>query len=274
MVDIHPGDVLGGAFCVERVLERGGAGLWVSARHTQFEKRVVIRLLPPAPDGRQAARLKREARLLAKIESEYAARILDVATHVDGSLYMVREHVAGSTLAERLDVEGPLPLERAALYLLQMCEVVQEVHRLGVVLRELGTKQVIVTEGRGGDTRIKLVDLGAAKYLDGEATATLGVGISPYTAPELFRTTDVDGRVDVWALGCVFYEMLTGRPPFEGQGASVGRSPSRPTIASAARTRSPMRCATSSRARALCSSSASAASRMVDRRATTKRSRA
>ena len=218
---IHPGDVVGGAYCLERVLERSPSGMLVSAQHTQFEKRVVIRLIAPESDSRQAARLRREAKLLAKLESDHAARILDVGTHVDGSLYMVREHIVGSTLAERLNVEGPLPIERAVLFALQMCEVVQEVHRLGVVLRELGTRQVIVSDARSGDTRIKLVDLGAARRPDAEMTATLGVGISPYTAPELFRNTAVDGRADVWALGCLLYEMLTARPPFDGEGAHL-----------------------------------------------------
>jgi serine/threonine-protein kinase len=220
-VDVHPGDVIGGAYRVERVLDRGH-GLSVSACHTQFDKRVVIRLLPVSGDRRQQTRLRREARLLAKLQSEHAARILDVGTHTDGSLYLVREHVGGRTLAEELDARGALSLDRALLFTLQMCTLVQEAHQLGVILRELGPRQVNISSSRGGDERVKLVDLGAVKRFDaGEATATLGVGISPYTAPELFRSNDVDGRVDVWALGCLLYEMLTARAPFEGEGAQL-----------------------------------------------------
>jgi eukaryotic-like serine/threonine-protein kinase len=222
-MDVRPGDIVANNYRVEAILSRE-RGMLLEARHTEFDQRVVIRLLAPiACSERDVEGFRREIRTLAKLESEHVARILDVGEHSDGSLFLVREHVHGSSLDD-IVVGGPLAVSQAVDCVLELGEAIQEAHSHGVVLRDLRPEHAVLSTRRGGEPRAKLVDFGTAKLIGEqagpEATAVL-VG-SPYASPELLRSpTGVDTRTDVWSLGCILYFLLTGRAPFAGAGPQL-----------------------------------------------------
>ncbi len=223
--DIHPGDVIGGKYRVRAILSRTPTFV-VEAFHVEFDQRVVIKLLLSGTgDEKEIERFRREARVLSKLESEHAARILDVGTQSDGSFYLVRQHVDGEDLAHYVQSYGPRPLPEAVLLVLQAAECVAETHANGIVLRELSPPNLVVSRRSSGTPLLKITDFGTAKLMRDVAapaggsslTATALFGLSPYSSPELVRKAKaVDHRADVWSLGAVLYFMLAGKPPFEG----------------------------------------------------------
>ncbi|HEX3851351.1 MAG TPA: protein kinase, partial [Polyangiaceae bacterium] len=137
--EIAEGHVLAGKYRVERVLGRGGMGIVVAAHHISLDERVAIKfLLPEALDNPEAlARFAREARAAVKIKSEHVARVSDVGKLESGAPYMVMEYLEGSDLSDWLKRYGRLPIEQAALFVLQACEAIAEAHSLGMVHRDL-----------------------------------------------------------------------------------------------------------------------------------------
>ena len=226
---MHPGDIVAGKYRVARILGRS-RGLLLEARHTEFDQRVVIRLMSPALcDAKELEKFRREARTLSKLESEHSARIIDVGSHSDGSFYLVRQYLDGVDLATQIRNQGALRLDEAVLYLLQAGEVVQECHANNIVLRELQPSHLFLTRARG-EQHLKVIDFGTAKLLKepgseaagGELTSTVMFGMSAYSSPEILRKTGgIDHRTDVWTLGCVLYEMLSGVPAFQGELAEL-----------------------------------------------------
>ena len=228
--EIHPGDILAGKYRVRAILGRNH-GLLVDAFHTEFDQRVVIKaLLPGAGDAKEIERFRREARTLAKLSSEHAARIIDVGSEGDGSFYLVREYLEGTDLARYLKVSGPLALSDAVLLVLQAAEAVAETHSHGIIVRELQPSTLFLTQRPGGAPLVKIIDFGTAKLMNaaaapgagGDLTATAMFGLSPYSSPEMIRKAkSADGRTDVWSLGAILYELLTGRAPFIGEAAML-----------------------------------------------------
>ncbi|MEZ4302387.1 MAG: serine/threonine-protein kinase, partial [Polyangiaceae bacterium] len=202
----------------------------VEAFHTEFDQRVVIRILSPAMcDAKEIERFRREARTLAKLESEHVARIFDVGTESDGTFYFVRQYLEGQDLAAYLKKRGRLPLHEAVLYVLQAAEAMAETHSHQIILREMQPQHLFLTQ-RLGTSLIKVVDFGTAKLLrdaappgaGGELTATTMFGLSPYSSPELVRKAkNVDVRTDIWSLGAILFELLAGKPPFSGEMAAL-----------------------------------------------------
>ena len=227
--ELHPGDLIAGKYRVRSILGRRH-GLLVDAFHTEFDQRVAIKvLMPGVADDKAVERFRREARTLAKLESEHVARILDVGSE-DGAFYLVRQYLDGTDLERVLRERGPLPIEQAVLLLLQVADAVAETHSHGIILRELQPSHLWLAERPGGSPLVKIMDFGTAKVMreaaapqsEGSLTATTAFGLSPYSSPELVRKAkDVDVRTDVWSLGAVFYAMLTARPPFSGDPASM-----------------------------------------------------
>jgi eukaryotic-like serine/threonine-protein kinase len=227
---MHPGDIVAGKYRVQTILGRQ-RGLLLEARHTEFDQRVIIRLLSPALcNDKEIEQFRREAKTLAKLDSEYVARIIDVGTHSDGSFFLVRQFLDGADLGTHIRTHGALRLEEAILYALQMMEAVQECHHHNILLRELQPSHLFLTSKRGGTPIVKVTDFGTAKLLkdpagavvNGEMTATVMFGMSNYSSPELVRKAgDVDTRTDVWSLGCILYEMLAAVPPFQGEMAEL-----------------------------------------------------
>ena len=242
---IHIGDVLADRYRVERFIGRS-RGLLLQAAHTGFDKRVTVRIIAPAlADPKQVDRFHRETRVLSKLESEHAARIMDVGTLPCGSHYLVREHLDGENLAAYVERRGALPIDEALLYFLQMAEAVQEAHSHNIALRDLSLKGAFLIRKKSGACSVKITEFGTCKVFrqegGDEQSCTRLLGLSPSASPEMLRRLrDIDGRTDVWSLGCALYQLLTGEPPFAGDGVqlmlaiaqSTPRSPSvlRPDI--------------------------------------------
>lgn len=227
---MHPGDIVAGKYRVHTILGRQ-RGLLLEARHTEFDQRVIIRLLSPALcNDKEIEQFRREAKTLAKLDSEHVARIIDVGTHSDGSFFLVRQHLEGTDLGSHIRQQGALRLDQAVLYILQAGEALQECHHHNIILRELQPAHLFLSSKRGGTPVVKIIDFGTAKLLkdpaaqvvDGEMTATVMFGMSQYSSPELVRkANDIDLRTDVWSLGCILYELLAAVPPFQGEMAEL-----------------------------------------------------
>lgn len=227
---IKPGDIIAGKYRVRTILGRS-RGFLVEAFHTEFDQRVVIRVLSPAMcDEKEIERFRREARTLAKLESEHVARIIDVGTLPDGAFYLVRQYLEGTDLASHLKKNGALPLQQAVLFVLQAAEAVAQTHVHNILLRELQPSHLFLAQRMGGSPVVKVIDFGTAKLMreaaaptaGGELTATAMFGLSPYSSPELVRKAkNIDVRTDVWSLGAILYQCLAGRPPFDGEMAML-----------------------------------------------------
>ncbi|XXY47195.1 serine/threonine-protein kinase [Sorangium sp. So ce269] len=222
------GDVLAGKYRVEQIVGAGAMGMIVAAWHLELDQRVAMKFLhshsPGADGGDPTERFRREARALARIKSEHVARVLDVGSLPGGMPYMVMEFLEGNNLADELRARGPLPAMEAIGYVLQAIEAIAEAHAAGIVHRDLKPANLFLARRPDGGRLLKVLDFGISKSLLGISrddlsltkTATL-LGSPLYMSPEQVRSArEVDARADIWSLGVIIYEMLTGRTPYNG----------------------------------------------------------
>jgi len=224
---VQEGDLLAGKYRVEKVLGYGGMGVVVSAFRGDLEQRVAVKFLSQAaaerPDA--AERFRREARAAAKIRSEHVARVLDVGTLDTGLPFMVMEFLEGNDIADELRKFTYLPIIEAVEFILQAIEALAEAHAAGVVHRDLKPGNLFLARRADGSRRVKVLDFGISKALTGSSVEELSltktaalIGSPLYMAPEQMRSAkDVDTRADIWSLGAMLYEMLTGQPPYTGE---------------------------------------------------------
>jgi serine/threonine-protein kinase len=218
------GEVLDGKYRVDRILGAGGMGVVVAATHVQLQTRVALKFLLPEVLGSPQIvdRFLREARAAVRIQSEHVARVLDVGTLADGAPYMVMEYLEGRDLSELLATRQTLPIERCVGYVLEACEAIAEAHSLGIVHRDLKPANLYLANRPGRQAIVKVLDFGISKSMDAASaglTKTSAVMGSPcYMSPEQMRSSkDVDARSDIWALGVILYELVTGALPFPGE---------------------------------------------------------
>jgi len=223
---VQEGQVLAGKYRVERVLGSGGMGVVVAAWHLELEQRVAVKFLHPLALERAdtAERFRREARSAAKIRSEHVARVIDVGIMEGGVPYMVMEYLEGHDVAEEMAKVGMLPIEDAVDFVLQAVEALAEAHAAGIVHRDLKPANLFIASRADGTRIVKVLDFGISKSLLGTSASELSltrtsvlIGSPLYMSPEQMRSAkDVDTRTDVWSLGVILYEMITGRPPYTG----------------------------------------------------------
>jgi eukaryotic-like serine/threonine-protein kinase len=238
---VQPGQLLaGGKYRVEHVLGIGGMGVVVAATHLQLGQPVAIKFMLPAAlkDKESVERFVREARSAAQLKSEHVARVLDVGTLETGAPYIVMEYLEGITLDRFLDEGNTLSIGEAVEFTIQVCEAVAEAHVRGIVHRDLKPTNLFMTKGADKRPLIKVIDFGLSKTLGANSrkiTRDFSImGTPTYMSPEQLRSTsDVDTRTDIWALGVVLYELLTGHVPFHADAvaevcALVLASPPRP----------------------------------------------
>jgi eukaryotic-like serine/threonine-protein kinase len=225
---INTGDVLAGKYRVERVLGVGGMGYVVSAMHLELGQRVAVKFLMPelCKSDEPVMRFLREARAAVRIRNEHVARVIDVGKLDTGAPYMVMEYLEGNDLADELESKKRLGVVEAVDYILQASEAIAEAHTLGIVHRDLKPSNLFLTWRADGSTLIKVLDFGISKAMvneEGGAAASLTgtqalLGSPSYMSPEQVRKPKtVDVRTDVWALGVILYELLTGTQPFTAE---------------------------------------------------------
>jgi serine/threonine-protein kinase len=217
--------VLGGKYTVVRKLGEGAMGVVYEATHVRLRQRLAVKVLRPDLQDQEEllARFEREARITAQLRSIHTARVVDVDTTDAGAPYLVMEYLEGRDLAAELYETGGLAVPEAVDIALQIASAMQEAHENGVVHRDIKPANLFVCRA-GGRRVMKVLDFGVSDDGDREGRITHGDGVGTpcYAAPEqLLDAAMADARSDVYSLGSVLYEMLSGRPPFEGSATLV-----------------------------------------------------
>ncbi len=219
-----------GPYEIQAPLGAGGMGEVYCARDTRLNRTVAVKILPSHlsdnPEARQ--RLDREARTISSLSHPNICLLYDVGTQ-GGTSYLVMEYLQGETLADRLR-KGPLPLDQVLKYGIEICDGLEKAHRSGVIHRDLKPGNIMLTKGGA-----KLMDFGLAKPVVPLSPPSSGltqtvvtpqqplttegmvVGTFQYMSPEQLEGREADARSDIFALGAVLYEMVTGKRAFEGK---------------------------------------------------------
>ena len=213
-----------GPYRLEELIGVGGMGEVFRAFDTVRQRTVALKRLPSrlGADAAFQARFRRESELAARLSEPHIIPIHDYG-EIDGQLYIDMPLVSGVDLSELLERDGALPPARAVDIVSQVAQALDAAHARGLVHRDVKPSNVLIAQGpRGDQDFVYLVDFGVARTMgvvDTALTATgSAVGTLDYMAPERFTGRADDARVDVYALGCVLYEALTGRKPFTGEG--------------------------------------------------------
>jgi tRNA A-37 threonylcarbamoyl transferase component Bud32 len=222
-----PGDVLAGKYQIERLIGRGGMGAVFAAQHMLLNQRVAVKLLlgELASSQEATARFMNEARAAARIQGEHVARVLDIGQLPSGTPYMVLEYLEGSDLADLLKRRGVLSVPEVADYALQALDALGQAHAAGIVHRDLKPANLFLAKRHDGTSVVKVLDFGISKNLSPLAGTPQGMtqtrallGSPEYMSPEQLRTPrGVDARTDIWSLGVILYELLSGSMPFTGE---------------------------------------------------------
>jgi tRNA A-37 threonylcarbamoyl transferase component Bud32 len=222
------GKTVGDRYRIVRKIGQGGSGEVFEAEHVYIHKRVALKLLRSQLASRAEAiqRLHREARATSAIGHPNIVEIEDFGTTEDGLVFLAMEWLDGEPL-DRTVARGAMPVERALAIAQQVCAGLAAAHEAGVIHRDLKPENIFIARTAAGE-QAKILDFGVAKLTteDARLTATgMVVGTPYYMAPEQAAGRDVDGRSDVYALGVILYEMVTGTLPFtEGTALSVIRA--------------------------------------------------
>lgn len=220
---IEVGDVVADKYRIESVLGAGGMGVVFSARHTTLNGQFALKFLSrEGLTSRQAInRFYREGQAAARLRSEHAVRVFDVGTHTNGLPYIVMEYLEGGDLGRLLRASGQLPVKDAVDYMLQTCAAIAEAHRAGIIHRDLKPSNLFCLPREDKSILIKVLDFGISKVTNSqpneEAVTVTGnfIGSPSYMSPEQMKAPNrVDLRTDIWSLGVVLYECLTGKLPF------------------------------------------------------------
>lgn len=219
---LKPGQVIDGRFQVEAHIGEGGMGEVYKATHVYLKRTVALKVLHRKLVSNQDAwaRFQREAELVSQLEGPNIVRVFDFGRLSDGQPFLSMEFVEGEPL-DRVLSRGPLEVKDAAALLAQVCEGLSEAHALGIVHRDLKPPNIMLGKRRDGRPVAKILDFGIARLAAAgqeKLTATGAViGTPSYLAPEQAHGGDIDARTDMYSLGCVAYELLTGRPPFQAE---------------------------------------------------------
>lgn len=222
------GQVLGGKFRVVKLLGEGGMGAVYEGEQQLGTKarKVAIKTLHAhlSTDPKIQARFERECGTIAELEHPNTIQVYDFGTTKDGQLYIVMEYVQGRSLADVLEKDGPMTPERVDAVMRQVCGSLEEAHGRGIVHRDLKPDNIVLTERAGQKEFVKVLDFGIAKR-GGEEDKNeqkltqqgMVLGTPPYMSPEQFTGKPIDQRSDIYALGVMSYEMLTGKLPWTAE---------------------------------------------------------
>jgi len=222
---LAPGAILADRYEIIRRLGAGGMGTVYLARHQLMDRLCALKVLPPGQhrDREALQRFTREAQNASRIVHPYVCTVYDFGTTDDGVAYLAMEYLEGRTLGAILAGQPRLPLDRAIRLTRAIAAGLDAAHELGIVHRDLKPDNVMVVASKTGEV-VKLVDFGIAKALAQEPSAGVTapgvvIGTPDYMAPEQFAGDPVDPRADIYALGVMFYRMVTGSLPHQGESA-------------------------------------------------------
>jgi serine/threonine-protein kinase len=222
---LNPGEIIDGKYRIVRLIGEGGMGAVYEGENTRIHRRVAIKVLlaSVAEQGEAVARFEREAQAAGRIGSEHIVEVLDLGTLPNGDRYLVMEFLDGEGLGGRIKNRGRLSPQELAPIAVQLLEGLAAAHGAGIIHRDLKPDNVFLLRSRGGKADfVKLLDFGISKFsqLSGDSgfsmTRTGAVMGTPYyMAPEQAKgARNLDHRVDIYAVGVIFYEALTGQVPF------------------------------------------------------------
>src|SRR6188768_1686760 len=211
-----PGTVLSQKYRIDGELGAGGFGRVYAARHLELERDVAIKLGSAAV----GARFVREAICAAKLQGPHTVRVFDVDRLAGGAPFIVMELLRGRSLRQHLQDVQRVPVAQALSWTLQACEALDEAHGLGLVHRDVKPSNLFLVHDSDAAPLLKLVDFGLAKPwradVDDLTARGLLLGSPAYMSPEQVRSGALDPRTDLWSLGVVLFEMLSGMQPFRG----------------------------------------------------------
>ncbi len=225
--DLLVGELISGRYRLESCLGEGGMGQVYRAEHVLMEKTVAIKVLHPDMTARDevVARFQREARAAAALDHPNLCRALDFGQSEDGSFFFVMDYLEGESLREVIRTFGRLFPKRALGLGRQIAEALAEAHEKGIIHRDLKPDNVMIVDRDDGE-RAVVTDFGLVHLMasteDGEEAPTrltrtgVAYGTPHFMSPEQIAGDDIDARTDIYALGVVFFQMLTGEPPFDG----------------------------------------------------------
>jgi serine/threonine-protein kinase len=220
---LQPGSVIAGKYSVTGVLGEGGMGTVYQGRHIEIGYTVAIKVLREdhLGDNDSVSRFHAEARAVAKLRTKHVAKVFDVGTLENGLPFLVMEFLEGGDLEAELTRRGRFPAAEAGQYVIAACAAMSEAHAAGVIHRDLKPANLFLAR-EGNDTVVKVVDFGISRVLPENGvrlTQTQSAFGTPlYMAPESVRSAKLaDERTDVWALGVILYELVTGTLPFLGE---------------------------------------------------------
>ena len=221
------GDIIDGKYVLESRIGKGGMGEVYKAHHRRLGHKVAIKvMLADAANLEAASRFVQEGRAAANIQNEHVVRVSDVGEE-HGYAYMILDLLEGEDLAHLLDRERRLAPNVAVAYVLQALDGVRQAHEMGIVHRDLKPSNLFLAKRQDGTTVIKVLDFGISRetrnnplgQAPGALTSTKAMLGSPlYMSPEQLRSSkSVDARADIWAMGVILYELMTGTLPFMGE---------------------------------------------------------
>jgi eukaryotic-like serine/threonine-protein kinase len=224
------GQILGGKYTVIRLLGEGGMGAVYEGEQQlgTTKRKVAVKTLHPhlSRDPKIKARFEREVGTIAELEHPNTIQVYDFGTNAEGILYIVMEFLHGKSLADQLEKQGAMAPERVVNILQQVCGSLEEAHARGIVHRDLKPDNVVLVERAGKKDFVKVLDFGIAKRSreedkDEQKLTQQGMvlGTPPYMSPEQFTGRPIDSRSDIYSLGVMAYEMLSGKLPFKADTA-------------------------------------------------------
>jgi serine/threonine protein kinase len=220
----HVGTTVSGRYQVQQLVGQGGMGALYAAQHVEIGRKVAVKILHP--DFRVSEdiflRFKQEATLAATLSHTNICSVFDFGKLEDGTPYLIMDLLEGTTLADLIAQEGRLEPRRATRIFAQICDALTHAHKKGVAHRDLKPSNIMIENDEGIELA-KIVDFGIAKSLEKDApqltAAHETIGSPYYMSPEQCQAGPIDHRTDIYSLGCLMYETLTGRTPFRASNA-------------------------------------------------------
>ena len=216
---VSPGQIIAGRYVVGPLLGASPRGTVYRAKHARLGFSGALQVLSPEVASSLAwRRFERELQALGALHSQHVVRVHDAGTLPSGARFIITEQLEGDDLATLLRKRGPLPMDKAADYLCQVCSVLGDAHRLGIVHRNVRPENVFLARSRASEPVVKLLDFGVALFLSEPGALTIpgcGCVSAAYLSPEQLRNPNaVDARSDLFLVGLLLFEALVGRSPF------------------------------------------------------------